>query len=84
MPSAAPSSLNKITTVLDGLKVQPTRSAMQMCPAGQSPMGWYICFVFGRRRLLLLLFSLFEFAKTKRTELCSDKGANDERHNHYA
>ena len=36
------------------------------------------------RMLLLLLFSLFEFAKTKRTELSSDKGANDERHNHYA
>ena len=29
-------------------------------------------------------FLYFEFAKTKRTELSSDKGANDERHNHYA
>ena len=28
--------------------------------------------------------SLFEFAKTKRTELSTDKGANDERNNHYA
>ena len=31
-----------------------------------------------------VVVSLFEFAKTKRTELSSDKGANDERHNHYA
>ena len=29
------------------------------------------------------MFSLFEFAKTKRTELSSEKGANDERQNHY-
>ena len=34
--------------------------------------------------VFVCLFSLFEFAKTKRTELSSDKGANDERHNHYA
>ena len=32
---------------------------------------------------VLLLLSLFEFAKTKRTELSRDKGGNDDCHNHY-
>ena len=31
--------------------------------------------------MLMFMFSLFEYSKTKQTELSSDEGVNDERHN---